>query len=252
MIRTFVSIACAVLPLAALADAQLQMVDKAGSVDGTYQIKGGKVRMESADAGDMTIVYDAATHGTTVLDHGKKQYMRIDAETAASAGAAVSDAMAAIQKQLEALPPEQREAMKEYLPQLPGGTTSIPKIAASPTGKSDSVNGKPCDVVNITMDGDPLGEACIASGGVGLSDADQQTLQTMFDDMSKVASSVLGSGARAGQQFAALGGVPLRWKEAETGRVTETRVDTKAPIDSKAFDIPAGYTETKLPIPTLH
>jgi hypothetical protein len=251
MIRTFVPIACAFAPLAAVADAQLQMVDKAGAVDGTYQVKAGKVRIESSDAANVTIVYDASTHAMTMLDHGKKTYMRIDAETAASAGAAVSGAMAAVQKQLEALPPEQREAMKQYLPQLPGGTTSIPKFEASPAGRSDTVNGTSCNVVNVSMDGKPLGEACIASQGVGLSEADQQTLRTMFDDMSKVATAVLGSGARAGQQYAVLGGVPLRWKEADTGRVTETRVDTKVAIDAKSFDIPAGYTEEKLPIPGM-
>jgi hypothetical protein len=251
MIRTFVSVACALVPLAALADAQLQMVDKNGRVDGTYQVKNGKVRMDSVDSGDMSLVYDSASHATTVLDHGKKSFMRIDAETAATAGAAVSDAMALMEKQLEALPPEQREAMKQYLPQLPGGATSIPKIAASPAGKSDTVNGTACDVVNVTMDGKPLGEACIASSGIGLSDADQRTLRMMFDDMSKVASSVLGNGARTGQQFSALGGVPLRWKEADSGRVTETRVDTKVAIDAKAFEIPAGYTEQTIAIPNL-
>jgi hypothetical protein len=251
MIRTFVSIACASMSLAALADAQLQMVDKDGRIDGTYQVKGGKVRMDSVDSGNMSIIYDSASHGMTVLDHGKKNYMRIDAETAATAGAAVSDAMAMLEKQLEGLPPEQREAMKQYLPQLPGGSTSIPKIAADRTGKSETVNGAPCDLVNVTMDGEPLGEACIASKGVGLSDADQATLRTMFDDMSKVASSVLGNGARTGQQFAALGGVPLRWREAGTGRVTDTRVDTKVAIDASAFEIPAGYTEEKIAIPSL-
>ena len=50
---------------------------------------------------------------------------------------------------------------------------------------------------------------------------------------------------------AIIGGVPLRWKEAETGRVTETRVETKVAIDASAFEIPAGYTEEKIPIPGL-
>jgi hypothetical protein len=69
--------------------------------------------------------------------------------------------------------------------------------------------------------------------------------------MSKMASSVLGDRARAGQQFAALGGVPLRWRDADTGRVTTTRIDASAKVDGAIFDIPAGYAEQRIEVPSL-
>jgi hypothetical protein len=64
-----------------------------------------------------------------------------------------------------------------------------------------------------------------------------------------MAASIGGSGTRTGQKFAALEGVPLRWREQETGRVTEMRVDAKAGIEDTAFEIPAGYSEQHIEIP---
>ena len=251
MTRALLPIACCLMPLLAFADAQIQMVGKDGKVDGTYQIKGTKVLMEAVDSGDNSLVYDASTHGITVIDHGKKRYMHLDSQTVAKAGAAMNGAMAELEKQLANLPPEQREAMKQYMPQMPSTTTpSMPDIKAARTGKSDVVNGTQCDIVDVTMNGEAAGEACIASQGTGLSDADQQTLRSMFDDMSKMASSVLGRDDTS-PEFAALGGVPLRWRDADSGRVTETRVDTKAPVDGSKFEIPAGYSEQKIEIPSL-
>jgi Domain of unknown function (DUF4412) len=253
MNKALLPVACALLPLIALADAKVEMVDKAGQVDGTYQIRNGKVRLQSADSGNTTMIYDSATHGMTVIDHDKKRYMHLDVETAAAAGAAVSDAMAEMEKRLAALPPEQREQMKQFMPKLPGATgAAMPVVTAERTGKSDSVNGKSCAIVAVAMDGKALGEACVAADGLALSAADQQTLRTMFDDMSKMASSVLGHGARRGQQFAALGGVPLRWTDVETGRVTETRVDTKADIAADSFEVPADYSEQKIEVPNFN
>src|SRR5262245_930946 len=81
MYRTLLPIACSLLPLVAIGDAQIQMVGKEGKIDGTYQVKAGKVRIESVDSGNNTLIYDAANHGITVLDHAKKHYMHIDAET---------------------------------------------------------------------------------------------------------------------------------------------------------------------------
>jgi hypothetical protein len=251
MTRALLPIACCLMPLVAFADAQIQMVGRDGKVDGTYQIKGTKVLMESVDSGDNSLVYDAATHGITVIDHARKRYMHLDSQTVAGAGAAVSGAMAELEKQLENLPPEQREAMKQYMPAMPGTTAaSLPDIKATRTGRSDVVNGTACDIVDVTMDGKGAGEACIASNGTGLSEVDQQTLRTMFEDMSKMASSVLG-GADRSQEFAALGGVPLRWREADSGRVTETRIDTKATIDASKFEVPTGYSQQKIEIPRL-
>jgi hypothetical protein len=244
-------LACLVplVPVAAYADAQLTMLDRSDRADSTYRIKDGKVRVESADAGDVSMLYDAATHEFTVLDHGEKRYMHVDAQTAAAAGAAASDAMKAVEEHLAALPPEQREALQKMMPKLGGAQAAVPVIKAEPTGQNDTVNGTACDLVQVTMDGKALGEACIAAKGIGLSEGDQQTMRTMFDDMSRMASSVLGSGARSGQQFAALGGVPLRWREAETGRVTTTRIDASTKLDSTLFAIPAGYAEQRLEIP---
>ena len=245
-----VILACLV-PIASLADAELTMRDNSDRVDATYRIKDGHVRMESADAGDMSLLYDAATHGITVLDHGEKRYMHIDVQTAAAAGEAASDAMRKLEERLASLPPEQREAVKKLMPQMESTKASLPVVKAERTGKSDTVDGTACDLVQVTLDEKPAGEACIAAKGPELSDADQQTLRTMFDDMSRMASSVLGDGTRTGQQFAALGGVPLRWREADTGRVTTTRIDASAKIDPAIFEIPAGYAERRIEIPDL-
>ena len=114
------------------------------------------------------------------------------------------------------------------------------------------MNGISCEIVQVTVDGKAAGEACVASKGTGLSDSDEQTLRSMFADLSKLASSVLGGNSGTDREFAVLGGLPLRWRESDTGRVTETRVDTKAPIDAAGFQIPAGYTEEKLEVPSLH
>jgi hypothetical protein len=250
MYRTLLPIACCLLPLVAFADAQIQMVAKDGTVDGTYQVRGGKVRIESTDSGNNTLLYDAASHGITVLDHAKKHYMHIDAETVANLGAAASGAMAEMQKQLANLPPEQREAMEKLMPAMPTAP-SLPDIKADRTGRSDVVNGMSCEIVEVAVDGKAAGEACVASKGTGLSDSDEQTLRSMFADLSKLASSVLGGNSGTDREFAVLGGLPLRWRD-NTGRVTETRVDTKVPIDATGFQIPAGYTEEKLEVPSLN
>ena len=191
MSRTLMYAAGFLLPLVALGDARFHLVDQANKVDGTYEIRDGKVRIQTSETTGMTMLYDAATHTMTVLDHDKKRYMRMDAETAAAAGAAVSDAMSEVEKQLATLPPEQREAMKQFLPQsVTGATGSLPVGTARRTGKSDTVAGASCDLVEVTMDGEAMGEACVATKGTSfLGEADQQTLHAMFQDMSKMASS---------------------------------------------------------------
>jgi hypothetical protein len=239
------------LPGACLAEAKLEMLDKTGKVDATYQIKDGKVHVKSVEAPDVAMVYDAATHAMTVIDHGRKSYVRMDAETAAAAGAVMSDAMKEMEKRIATLPPEQQEAMRKLMPQAAGGGTAVPAVKAVATGKSDTVDGVGCDVVNVTLDGKPLGEACVTKAGLALDEADRATLNAMFDDMSKMASSVTGGTAEAGKKFAALDGIPLRWRDADTGRETLTRLDAKASVEAAAFEIPAGYSEQKLQIPNF-
>jgi hypothetical protein len=244
-------LAC-LMPVVTLADAELTMLDKSDRVDATYRVKDGHVRMESGDEGNVSLLYDAATHGITVLDHDDKRYMHLDAQTAAAASEAASDAMRQLEERLANLPPDQREAVRKLVPKVEGMSAKVPDVQAERTGETDTVNDTACDLVQVTMDGRPVGEACIASRGIALSDADQQTLRTMFDDMSRMASSVLGRGASTGRQFAALGGVPLRWREADTGRVTTTLIDSSAKIDAAIFEIPAGYAEQRIEIPDLH
>lgn len=239
------------LPGAALADAKLEMLDATGKVDATYLIRDGKVHVRSAEAPDVAMVYDAATHAMVVIDHGRKSYVRMDAETAAAAGAVMSDAMKELEARIASLPPEQQEAMRKMLPKSATGASAMPAIKAAPTGRSDTVDGVTCDVVNVTVDGKPYGEACVTKAGLALDEDDRATLKAMFDDMGKMASSVTGGTAAAGKKFAALDGIPLRWHDAQTGRETRTRLDTGATVEASAFEIPAGYSEQKLEIPGL-
>jgi hypothetical protein len=116
------------VPIVSLADAELKMLDKSERVDATYRIKDGRVRMESAEAGNVSMLYDATTHGITVLDHGERRYMRIDAQTAAAAGAAASDAMRQLEERLASLPPDQREAVRKMMPKMEGTTASVPRV----------------------------------------------------------------------------------------------------------------------------
>ena len=125
------------------------------------QLQDGKLRTARGAEGGMIIV------GTTItiLDDKRKQYREMDKESIKKMSAKANDAMAMMNERMKNMTPEQRAQMEKMMGKhIPGGLTNDGKPDvwdAKDTGKSDTVEGRKCQVWTLSRNGALLEELCV-------------------------------------------------------------------------------------------
>src|SRR5690606_37217252 len=129
---TLILLAAATAP--ALAGTRLEYVDESsGAAQSVISIRDGKVRIDDAASGAFTL-YDSASGTITNVDPKQKSYSVMDKAAMEQMSSEVGSAMAEMRKQLEEMPPEQRQMMEQMLGNMPGMSRKPVEVKIDRTG----------------------------------------------------------------------------------------------------------------------
>ncbi|MDQ3116518.1 MAG: DUF4412 domain-containing protein [Verrucomicrobiota bacterium] len=211
LLRLFVFLA-----LCATARADLTVVQKMEGTEGlhkiTFKIKGDKARVEVSP--QVTTIVDAKTGDLTTLLNDQKSVMRISGERA--------KAMAEMAKTF----------VKQETPDQ-----SLPK----PTGRKETIAGYETEEY-VTESANYKASYWVAKT--------YPNFQSILQQMSLLQRGAFAEITKGMPDYHALPGLPLRTKIKTPGQeeITSTIESVSlAPLPASDFNVPAGYSEMKLP-----
>ena len=248
--------ALALVCQASFADTQITMLEKhegmgADGSETVISVRDGKVLFRQAGGpSGSDVIFDAATGNMTQIDHRGKKFMVISKEEMQAGISKASEMMKQMEQQLASLPKEQREMMMQQMKQMPGmpqmGERKAPDVKVEFTGKSQTIAGIDCKMVKITESGEPEGTACIAkTKDLGMSDADFETLASMFDTMRELAS--MGGNGGSVPDMRELKGYPISYSNPGDGSVSKLISASGDELDAALFEVPASYKRQSMP-----
>ncbi|MBA3607589.1 MAG: DUF4412 domain-containing protein [Verrucomicrobiota bacterium] len=204
------------LALCATARADLTVVQKMEGTEGlhkiTFKIKGDKARVEVSP--QVTTIVDAKTGDLTTLLNDQKSVMRISGERA--------KAMAEMAKTF----------VKQETPDQ-----SLPK----PTGRKETIAGYETEEY-VTESANYKASYWVAKT--------YPNFQSILQQMSLLQRGAFAEITKGMPDYHALPGLPLRTKIKTPGQeeITSTIESVSlAPLPASDFNVPAGYSEMKLP-----
>jgi hypothetical protein len=216
---------------------------------------GGRMRMESGD-GSAAIFKDRTMYN---LDTSTKTYRVIDKATVDRLGGRMADARKQMEEKMATMTPEQRAMVEKMMGRagggMPGGAAAAPKRVLKNTGRTEKAGGISCTVWEATVDGKKEEELCAAkSGSFPGGDEVMNTLKEV-GEMLKGFTEQMGKMSRNNatqpwRDLQTMNGIPIIQRDFETGKVTsETRLTAarKESVPGAQFEVPAGYTEKKMP-----
>ena len=196
----------------------VQKIDGLGQdMESTTKIKPGKTRVDSSPA--HSFIMDLNTGAMITLMPAQKKYMKI--------------------------PSEMAQAVVDSMKKTAGDQPATPSVP-TPTGKKETISGYPAEEYTCIFNGTKM--TLWLTTALPDYKAMLQEMATAFKSgpMAAMTKSL-------GLDFAALPGFPIRMiNELTPGQVmtsTTVSVSTK-PIPDLDFDIPADYTELKMPMLT--
>ncbi|MDQ7074583.1 MAG: DUF4412 domain-containing protein [Gammaproteobacteria bacterium] len=190
-----------------------------------------------------------------MLQHNKKSYVRMNEKRMAAQMGMVENMRKQMMARMQSMPAEQRAMIESRmasmgLPSMQAldkkSTTESSEIKK--TGKWHTINGFKCQIIEIYRGNKQISEACIADAkGLKISQADFDTLMSLFDFSQKMAKKAGKAGAIMNDPLAASGGIPVQSKNLLKESVqTISSVSTQT-LQSSKFQIPADYSEMKMP-----
>jgi len=196
----------------------VQKVDASGqSGEMTMKISGNKIRADISP--EVSTITDAASGEVTTLNHAQKSYMVF------SAGSA--------------------RAMMEQMKKVMQQSGSEPSASPAPpkaTGKTDKING--CNAAEYTF----TNGAMTATYWIS---TDFPNAKAVTDALSKFQKGSLADMTRAfAPDLSAFPGVPVKTEVDMDGQkiVTEIISATEQPVDPSQYQVPAAYTQIKMPV----
>lgn len=216
-----------------------------------------RMRAETSgpDGQRQVIVFDGDTHVLTLINYAAKTYSEITQADADRLGGQMAGAMAAMQGQMQNLPPEQRARIEEMMKGrgMAGMPGTSEKTEYTKVG-SDRVGQWTCTKYDGSRGGKKVVELCtVPPGQLGFTAADfavTRDLQAFFGKLvPQNADSVFRIGSAADQGF---DGIPVRRVTFGSAASTSELVDVKRQnVPDSAFAIPAGFTKTESPFAAM-
>ena len=132
-----VTILTALLLASATAEAGVRYTTTSESGDGTAEtttllVDSGRMRVDSEHGQRTTVIYDGER--MTIVDYLNQSYMVMDTATIEQMASQMSQAMAQMEKALQAMPKEQREQMRQMMAQQLGQTADGRRAVAAAGG----------------------------------------------------------------------------------------------------------------------
>ena len=191
----------------------IQKVDAPGTTgEMTIKFKGDKIRIDPAP--ELSMITDSKTGDTVTLMHGEKKAMRIS-----------GDKMKAAAEMVKKLTPANAAEQKGKL---------------TPLGRKETVNGMPTEVFTADTS---VGKATYY---IAMNYPDGPAI---IQEMKAAQPSALANSGTNIPDFRDLPGVPVKIEmDTARGHVVMTLISAKRdPIPNNVFDIPANYTDMKMP-----
>jgi len=236
------------------ADVTIQFENSAKNQPSSLYVKEGKVLIESK-GGNGNALYDSKKSSFSVLQHSQKSYIRMSEEKMEQQMGMMENMRRQMMARMQSMPPAQREMIEQRMEKmgLPSmqamndrpaeAKTSIKKL-----GKWQTINGFKCEMIEVYRGDKRISEACIADAkGLKISQADFDTLMSLFDFSQKMAKKAGKAGAIMNDPLAASGGIPVQSKNLlEESVQTIGSVSTQT-LENSKFQIPSDYSEMKMP-----
>ncbi len=236
---------------AAHADTLLQYVDDDGH-QSQILVRGEVVRMDLTESVSGTtgyMLFDATDRTLTVVDDGDQTYLPLTAERMDAYLQTMTDMAGEIRRQMEQLPPEVREQLREQLGLGPEGFEA--EITTRTTDPERDLGEYTCRELEILIDNRPQSTVCITDAAtLGIPDADFHTLDRLMDRLHDLSLRALEAGGpmaaeMGGSLLPKVDGVPLEVRE-HGGTTTRLKAVSTDPLGAELFTIPDTYSERDL------
>jgi Domain of unknown function (DUF4412) len=202
-------------------------------------------------AGETKMIYRGDKHAVYSLDPSTKTYMQLDKESMQAMGNQMNAALEQMKAKLDEMPPEQRAQVEKMMQQ--NAAKDGPKIEVKPTAEKQTIDGKPTQKWEVTMDGKRTSEIWVASwkdAGVKKEDAAVLSDMATFFEEALRANPMLarmGGGGMRGMNH--IDGFPVLVRHYEGDKVMREmafKSVEKKSVDAATFDIPADYTARQM------
>lgn len=255
--RALAAVAALALCLGATARAEivLEMEERDGEDVFPVKMVVGSGRLAAIDEdGTVEMIFDRGTDTIYTLDHGSRSYVRLNRENIGELVGQVDTAMAEMRRQLEAMPPEQREMAERMMGGMMGGGAAAapPAREMRRTGRRGEAAGIACQWHDIYEGDTQVGTACIAAADA-VPGGDEMVaminaMSAIYEElMRQLADSMpMGLPANPILPMTETGGLPIHSTETRDGEDFETILLAvrEESVDPSVFQLPAGYTES--------
>lgn len=222
------------------------------------QIRGDKVRMSEMGS-DIYSLYDDGKKVLYTVNTKTKQYIETTPEKARERMAQVAKMQQQfkeeMQKQIAAMPADQRKPFEERMKQMEEMLKAAPPvIKVEKTDRKDKVQDIECTIASVKANDQAIREVCIA-GGDAMDAADHKMLVSMFEYMDNIAvESAKAQGVTPPAEGSASlhrDGLALRIKAVPQGPSSELAAIKKDALNEADFKLPEGFAvfEPKLEQP---
>jgi hypothetical protein len=210
------------------------------------EVQGGAVRA-STDQGGVLLKAGVITF----IDDKRKTFTEMDKATMEGYARKASAAMAQMQEQMKNMSPEQRAQMEKMMGGMMAGAGKTPVFESRNMGKSDTVEGRKCQIWHLLKDGKVAEELCVVpfSSLPGKEDM-QRSFKELSEAFAGFASAVPGAQEQAKVRMN-IDGYPVRSRPyvngAPFGTENVMKSWTEASIPAATFTVPAGYKKKDMP-----
>lgn len=251
----------------AYADVVFEIEQKELNPESTGQIKGkvkgNDLRMDMYENGgklDGSMIYRGASKEMIMIDHDDKSFVILDEATMSALSAKLSAAMKQMEAQLQNLPPEQREQMKQMMGM--GGSSDYVEPVLKKTG-SGEVNGVACQKYDVFQGSEKVREYCVTQwGNIEGGQEMMNLMMQMADSMENMMKSFSIPGNPMGSQvefeenvfsrLRELNGFPIETVDFDDGEkesISTFSSSKKTTVDASEFVPPSDYKKQSMELP---
>jgi hypothetical protein len=236
-------LAVSVMAVPAFADTRIEYVDdQDGETQTVIAIKNGNVRIDDAD-GDGYTLFRSADRILVIVDHNDQTYMEMDEASMDEVSGQVREAMAEMHRQLEQMPPAQREMMERMMGGVKDAGKSMFEMKVDRTGRRMKHAGYDCEQVFVSIGTLARTELCVVeSGKLDMPAADRRALDAMQEQMHRFAEKMTQDiGINFTFDFKSMGGIPVYMKEDNDPAAEILNEVSHDRLDASLFEVPKGY-----------
>lgn len=222
----------------------------------TLYIDGDKLRMETPNGPQRTVVIDAASKRITMINDEAKTYMEFTEADMKRFGAMATARCAEMREKTKSMPEEQRKRVEGMMGALCAAKDAkAPELKFEKMGQKKSVNGFSCEMYRVLENGKAKEEDCLAAWSASvLQRSDFAGLRKFAEEMAKDSGAMSAGGAsQTFAQFDKYPGFPVSRHPLEAGQLglgedEQLKSIKRGSIPADKFVVPAGYKKTEMPM----